>query len=217
VRKSFFVFLSLANRQLRLNSVGMSLIEILVVLAVVAGLITTIVPRIGVRQNVARSLFREFTAISKELHANARLQNKYYRLVIHLEPDPKKPDMYWIESGGSNSRVLSKKDQDALAEAKKSANDAKAAPTDGFVVDTAIIKKQRPLPDHFKFPQILQQGAKQPYTDGDVYIHYLPQGFVQDTLIQLTDSKNTWTMHISPLTGTLDIIDGAKTFEDFRR
>ena len=79
------------------------------------------------------------------------------------------------------------------------------------------LKKKRELPPNFKFPMILQQGVKEPFTEGQVAIHYMPQGFVQDTLVQITDKKNTWSLHFNPLTGSVDVIDGAKSFEDIKR
>ena len=58
-----------------------------------------------------------------------------------------------------------------------------------------------PLP-HFKY-------HPDPITTGKAFIHYMPQGLVEESAIHLkSDSGGKWTIAIHPLTGKAELISG---------
>jgi general secretion pathway protein H len=51
----------------------------------------------------------------------------------------------------------------------------------------------------------------EPFTSGVAYVHYFPQGLVEQTVIQVIDESNAnnqriWSLVVHPLTGKIDIV-----------
>jgi len=86
---------------------GFTLLEMLIVIALLAGIVGIAVPRIRKNNTNAKAVVREITVLSKEVHNFAQLKNATYRIVFNMTPDI---DTYYVEA--SNHEVL------AMSEAK---------------------------------------------------------------------------------------------------
>ena len=82
---------------------GFTLIEIMIVLAIMAALITVGAPRL-LKNNEGniKAVARNFIVLSKELRNKARLTNSTYRLAISMEADEPK---YWVERANGPQAV----------------------------------------------------------------------------------------------------------------
>lgn len=189
---------------------GFTLIEIMIVLAIVAGLITLGAPRLLKKDGNIKSVARNFIVLSKEVRNKARLTNSTYRLAISMEPGEEK---YWLERASGPQAV----DPEAYEKEKDEDKDEDAPPP-LFQVDTSLIKKEKKLPEGLRFGSVETVNMKAPMTSGVAYIHFFPEGFVEASAVQITNGNNlTWTLVFNPLTGQADIIEKASSLKDIQR
>lgn len=190
---------------------GFTLIEIMVVLAIVAALITVAAPRLTKKDSNIKSVARNFIVLSKEIRNKARLTNSTYRLVISLDPQDAK---YWIERANGPQPV----DPNAYEREKEKNEDKEKAPPPLFQMDKSLLKKEKALPSGLRFASVETINVKSSITSGLAYIHFFPEGFVEAAAVQITDgNKLTWTLVFNPLTGQADIIEKAQSLKDAQR
>ena len=191
---------------------GFTLIEMMIVLAIIGGVIAISMPYITNRNSQTKATLRQFVVLSRELHTKAKLQGATYRLVINLQDESngsKRPvQTYWVEKGKANTVLKPNEEADALQRAKDRKNDKDAPPDPAaFEVDPSFFKKPKELPPGLIFQKVELARLQQPITSGKAFIHYLPQGLVDEAAIQLKGEKGAlWTIAIHPLTGRAELI-----------
>jgi prepilin-type N-terminal cleavage/methylation domain-containing protein len=197
------------NRQQR----GFSLIEILIVLGLVALLVTTFAAKIGKSNRSMKRDVRYFAASMKDLRNKARMRNITYRLVINLPENKSERQSYWVET--TSKRFLVTYDEDEIKKQKENLKEGDPDPS-GFDVDKELSPKgPQPLPDGLFFSSVEIAAQQKEFTAGRLYIHFFPEGRVEEVAVHLTDGKTLqWTLAIHPLTGRVDIIDGDKKLKD---
>lgn len=198
------------------NNRGMTLLEIMVVVAIIAGMVTLALPRLGNNNYQLKSSVRKITVLSRELHNHAKLKNITFRLVINMIPsegDQAGQYEYWVESSQEKTINLTKNEDDE----EKTDKDGNPIDPDGFQIDTSLIKSKVQLPNGLSFSSVEVGDKNDSITEGLAYIHYLPQGLVEEAAIHLEygDSK-VWTIAIHPLTGRADIIGKKVSLDDIR-
>lgn len=187
-----------------INSKGFTLIEILIVLAIIAAIMMMGLSRIQRKDNNVKSVVRNLAVLAKETRNQARLTGSTFRLVINM--DRAKPQ-YWVEKAGG----IELRDPDAKEEDEKKSDEK---PKNSFEIFKKLTKKEQELPKglHFKSVEIL---GLQPFTEGVGYIYFSPEGFTDAAALQITDDqKINWTLVYSPLTGHVDILTEAKSLKD---
>lgn len=191
------------------NKRGFTLIEILIVLAILAGIITLGAPRLIPKQGTMKSVARKLMVLSKETRNRARLVNSTYRIAFKIED---KSSSFWVERA-SGAKLI-----DPNEEAEKEKNeDPETKKPPVFQPDQSVIKETS-LPSDLRFSHIETINMKTPITAGMAYIYYSPEGFVEASVIQITNAKNqTWTLVINPLTGQADIVEEARSLKDLQR
>src|SRR3954468_6581576 len=90
---------------------GFTLIEIMVVLAIIGAVLVTIAPKLVDKNTAIKSTVRGFAGTFREIHNDARLFNSTYRLVIDM--DNEKGHSYYIESAPGNTPLLTEEQQKA--------------------------------------------------------------------------------------------------------
>lgn len=191
---------------------GFTLIEIMIVLAIIAAVMVVAAPKMMRKSVNVKTVARHFIVLSKEVRNKARLTNSTYRIVISMG---EKEEQYWVERANGSRPV----DPNAYENAK--ANDSEKdedAPPPLFQADTSIMRKKETLPEGLRFGSLETTNMKSPLTTGVAYIHFFPEGFVEAAALQLTDGKNlTWTLVFNPLTGQADIVEKAQSLKDLQR
>jgi general secretion pathway protein H len=201
----------------RIHSKGFSLIEILIVLAIVGVTVALLSSKIGKDNRKIRRDVRVFASQIRDLRNKARMRNSTYRLVINMPEDIKEKQSYWVESTGKNFLVeynedVLKKKREALREGEKDSS--------GFEVDSSVSKDgPQPLPDGLLFKSVEIAAQKKEYTSGRIFIHFFPEGRVEEAVIHITDAKKTlnWSLAIHPLTGRVDLIDKEKKLSELQQ
>ncbi|MGE3974505.1 MAG: Tfp pilus assembly protein FimT/FimU [Bdellovibrionales bacterium] len=199
----------------RKSSKGFSLIEVLMVLAILGIMAAVVIPRLETRGPKMRRELRSITVLVKRLHHLARLNRVTYRLVIDMtSPDE---HTYWVES--SSQKVTFKTDEQIEEELRKK-DSSKDDESDGvgFQVDPSFMKKPAELSHPLIFGGVELATRDKVIEQEKAYIHFLPQGVVEEASIFLTDKENlNYTIWINPLTGQADIISGKILIKDLRK
>ncbi len=175
----------------------MTLIEILIVVALIAAFTTFALPRL--RSNLNLNLKKQARLLSgtvQFLYNQAAVKNQVYRL--HYDLDNHK---YWIES--STDKVFFKTEEDE----KRNQRERKP-PTAKFQIDTTTIKKPVQLEKKIRFKDIRTQAKSEPIRSGDAYTHFFPHGYAERSEIRLQSATGqVFTIVVNPLTGRAKVYD----------
>ncbi len=190
---------------------GFTLIEIMIVLAIIAAVMVVAAPRMMRKEANINSVARKFLVLAKETRTKARLNNSTYRIVIKM--DDKEPQ-YWVERASGPQRI----DPDAYDKEKEEPKKGEDAPPPLFQIDKSITRKEQDLPSGLRFGSLETANMKSPMTSGEAYIHFFAEGFVEAAALQITDgNKLTWTLVFNPLTGQADIVEKAQSLKGLQR
>ena len=193
-------------------NLGFTLVEVLIVLAIIGAVISIGIPRLMKSDGNIKKVVRTFGVLGKQIKSNAKLFNKSYRLVFRLDSSNQ---AYWVEAS-QDQRINLKK----IAEIEKERKDrggSEDSPASPFNIDTSFFKKEQKLPRGIKFVSVETQNTDGPKTEGLVYIYFSPEGLTEASAIQVGNEKFTWTFAYNPLTAQLDVIDSAKSLKDLER
>lgn len=191
---------------------GFTLIEIMIVLAILGAVVALVAPRFVKRDGNIKAVARSFIVLSKEIRNKARLTNSTYRLVINMDTQD---EAYWVERANGPQPVDPKMYEEAL---KKESEKDEEAPPPLFQMDKSLTKSEKKLPSGLRFGSVETINMKSPITSGLAYIHFFPEGFVEAAAVQITNGNNlTWTLVFNPLTGQADIIEKASSLKDVQR
>ncbi|TXD38212.1 type II secretion system protein [Lujinxingia vulgaris] len=205
---------------------GMTLIEILVVLMIVAGLMGAGISMMGA---LTKSQLREeamrLTSVIKYAYNQAALNNTQYRLVLNLETGE-----YFTEMTEAPV-VAEQPDEDAFAEGllpeeareleeqhrqnKRSLFDK--SEDDPFGISQRVgyeraeeaVVKLTELRNGVSFESVRLAGREQPLTQGRAALRFFPNGFQQEAVVVLRDDEGSRISLVTePLTGRVKIYSG---------
>ncbi len=190
------------------RSKGFTLVEMMVMLAILGAMAAMIVPRMGSRNNKVKSVVRNLSVVGKQLQNNARLYNKTYRIVFELPED--EPHSFYVESAPGVQLISKNIEED---EDDKDDDDTQNTPT--FTIDKKIMKNKITLPNPLYFERIeLSQGEIE---EGIAYVHFFPQGLVEEVAIHISNGDNlNWTVTYNTLVGKGQIISSHVSLKDIR-
>lgn len=183
---------------------GFTLIEILIVLGILSAVLALGLNRIRKNENTVKSALREISVLSREIRNHARLTQSTMRLMIEISPDK---SQYWVEKGSQQD----KRDLKEIFNKEEDSSDEKKKPS--FTLYKKLTKKQKALGKGVSFKS-LEVLNMEPITEGLSAIYYSAEGYVEASVIQLGNDKNTWSLVINPLTGFVDISEEAKSLKD---
>lgn len=195
--------------------------EVMVVVAIIAGAVALILPRIGSSNNKVQGTLRELTNLTRELHTRAKLQGKTYRLVFQMKSDePGKQNQgtgYFVES--SNNQVLlmnSEEERDLLDRRARNSRDEKDKNTDpnGFSPDGSILKKPKAFPDGLEIVGVEVKRSKDMITQGRASIHFFPQGMTEEAIVHFKVKNQEWSLIVDPMLGKAAMVGRKVTLKD---
>lgn len=199
---------------------GFSLIEVMIVLAIIGGVIAMAMPYLKNRSSQTKSFLRQFTVLSRELHTRAKLQGAVYRLVIDMkettDPSRRPVQVYWVEK--SNGRAVLKADEEKnAADLAAEKDEEKNKDARGFAMDETMTKEPKEVPSGIWFDSVELTRLKDPLTRGKAFIHYMPEGLVDEAALHLKGERNqAWTISIHPLTGKAELISKSVSLQEMK-
>ncbi|MCC6278597.1 MAG: prepilin-type N-terminal cleavage/methylation domain-containing protein [Oligoflexia bacterium] len=189
---------------------GLTLIEVLIAIAIIASVIAIGVPRLGRNLGTQlRSVTRKIIILNKQIHHHARLKNKTYRLVIDLGKKDENIESSITLESASGAALLA--DPEATP-ARTEKNEKQKGP---FSKDADLLKKPIILPQGVRFEDVEVETHRDPIKEGKAYIYFFPQGLVTKAIIHITDDRKLkWSLIVNPLTAQTTIQDKYVYFRD---
>ncbi len=195
------------------NERAFTLIEILVVLAIIGSIAVIGVRRLKQTENL-KTTIRRLSTVLKKTRAFAKLYHKTYRLVIKM--DPKSLHSYWVESSTAMHLIDPKADDKYKLSMDKEKEKEKEQ--DGFKPATDIIASPKQIPGEWSFGRVESTGHPDSQESESAYVYFFPEGVSEEAVIQITNkAKTTWTIHLNPLLSNPEIYQEAKTLKDFTK
>jgi general secretion pathway protein H len=215
----------LASRARRALSRGMTLIEILIVMAIIALLTGGLV--LGTSQTANAKLRQSATMVSgavRVAYARASATSKPTRIVFDLENQA-----LWLEeanapmfvqakgaSAAGGAEAASPEEQQAMAEAERLTTGPKPArPMFRPINDPGLgsaVKGPKPLPRGIEFRSVQTSHDEVVRENGRAYLYFWPGGQTERASVILRIGKSSdepMTLTVSPLTGKVTVRAGS--------
>ena len=197
---------------------GMTLIEIIVVMALLAGFLAVSAPFFKRKESSVKKMLRMFTALNRQLDSRARLKAKTYRLTFTIG----EKSAWRVEKLTDLNKlppITPPQDRSPRGEADTS-NKPQLKPSlspvgrKEFVRDESFFKVDQTLPFGLVFESISFSQKQKPISKGPAYIYYFPQGSFQKVLLKIKGKTRYWSLFFDRLTGDLDVFPDNKTWKD---
>ena len=194
---------------------GFTLIEVMIVIAIIAGILAVGAPRLFDTSTQKRATVRRLGVITREVRNLARLTRSTMRIVISMNDE--KGHSYWIESASGNVTILSA-EQEKEREREIGLMREEEKPKSEFQMDSRILRKPETLPRGLFFESVELAARPEPVQGGVAFVHFFSQGLGDLAVIHLTDRKTqNWTVAINPLTGRADVYERKVSMKELTR
>lgn len=192
------------------NQKGLTLIEVMIVVAILAMAMSLFVGRFNNNNRELRSMVYGFKNLSRQIQYTAKLKNSTYRLVVDMGDERAREEdrvyQYWLEVSTKKGLITSDRQED---NEPPSVFEEDEPPPKDFVIDKKLVKEKRELPTGVKFSGVYIKGFEDTVRVGKVYIYFTPQGLVDEAVVYIdAGEKRQWTLATHPLTGRIDIFSG---------
>jgi general secretion pathway protein H len=190
----------------------------MIVLVILGFGLTLAVNKITNKSGELRAVLRKTVVLSRELHTRAKLNGVTYRLVIDLgEGGPHSHQKLYVEKGSDASVITEDSSEENLHPAD-SRDKEEAKTKSAFVEDNDLLKEPIEIPPEVYIAQVELNRVEKPVTRGLAYIHYLPQGLVEEAAIHLqrVEGEQRWTISIAPLTGRAEVVSPSMTLKELK-
>lgn len=196
------------------NDRGFTLIEIMVVILIIAGVLAIGGTRLFNPNENRRSQVRKIAIQTKELRTAARLQNATFRLVFSM--DNEKGHSYWVESASGHALQMTEEQEKEIERLTTIQKEDVYKGRSKFTKDQKLGKEVK-LNGGLVIEGVEISGRSKETTSGLAYVHFFPQGLSDEALIRIGDrEKQHWTISIHPLTGSAEILNRSVTFRDLK-
>ncbi|MGC3997883.1 MAG: type II secretion system protein [Anaeromyxobacter sp.] len=186
-----------------------TLLELMVVMVILAGLAMLVVPAVGsITGANARKAAGELAGSMRALFDTAALRHATCRLALDLEHRA-----YWAECAPGGAAVMTNPDRDEKdladcfpAEPDEEIRKLLARSKFGQFKDRLVEKRE--LPGSAKFGEVHVEGRRDAFSSGIAYVYFFPGGQAQRAWVPLEDGKNLYTIVLEPFTGRAQVVNG---------
>lgn len=209
------MLISQQGRRFR-SSAAFSLIEIVIVIAIVAVIMGMALPRLGGRNYQIRSQMRRVALLSEQVRGLAKLERSTYRLVIQMnnENTTKPVNQYWFEKAPGRALLPS---ADEMQNRAETGEGDEGEPSGGEFQPSRMGGEPKDLPAGLIFDSVEVHGFDEEFRLGRVYVYYSMQGLVQEAAIHFKVGEELeWTLALHPLTGRGELQAGHISLEELQ-
>lgn len=162
------------------------------------------------KEESPKKVFRQFSALGKQMRNHAKLFGNPYRLVISFEDQS-----YWVEVGKAGTLL----DKDRLDQQEKDKKENPEEAQSDFSMDSKFFKKVQKLNKQFQFVQVETTASDQPISEGEAFFYISQDGLFDTGILQIKNVKTNavWSITFNPLTAAATIIESPKTLKDLER
>ncbi len=158
-----------------------------------------------------RKEVRRLSLLAKEVRNRAVLTKHTHRIVFNIQKEvvtftiEEAQGKVLLDDPEERLKFLTSKKNFTEAELEEYQKNNPFKPVERFSKDGPMR-----LMSELTIKQIELQGIKEKFTDGEVEIYFMPEGFVELASIQVQtrDESLKWTLVTSPLVGRMDIFEG---------
>jgi len=211
---------------------GLTLVEVMVVIAIAATLLSATVIGMGALTGAkARETLGELGATMRALYDTAALTGHTCRMVFEMPPGDATGFTYRAECAGRAVTAAADRDRTLREDTQASADAARRGARSGSVgrpgtslLDVLSQEKDR-VESAAKFSIFLSpeieprrvSGVKlsvwtphqrQPARSGLAYVYFFPQGSAERAQVTARQGNSVWTLVVSSLTGKTTVVDG---------
>ncbi|MCB0391843.1 MAG: prepilin-type N-terminal cleavage/methylation domain-containing protein [Bdellovibrionales bacterium] len=196
---------------------GFTLMEIMIVVAILAALAAMVIPRIGNRNNEIKSEVRQLATLTRQVRSSAKLQNATFRLVLDLgEPGSENKHQYWLEKSTNEFLLTENREENYIKSLEDKEEEEEVGTPQAFQQDKSILRGPHELPSGMFIESVELSGFEKDLRAGKIFIHFFPSGRVEEAAIHLKLEENQWTLAIHPLTGKTDIASQYVSLKDIK-
>jgi prepilin-type N-terminal cleavage/methylation domain-containing protein len=200
---------------MRSSSHGFTLIEIMIVIAIIAAVLAVGSQSLLNTNSQMRSSVRKIATVTRMMRNVSRLSSVTARLVVNM--DDEKGHSYWVEST-PGATLLKTEEQEKELERLTDIQREDMEKKSSFKLETRIMKKPVKLPRGLFFESVEYTSRSKPVTAGKAFIHFLPSGLAEQAAIHITDKKTlNWTIEINPLTGKANLYERKLTLKELEQ
>jgi len=186
------------------NNKGFTLVEILIVIAVLAAVIGIGTPTIKnvLRTNLKSSAF-QIASLSKFAYDSAVIKGKIHRIVFDFD---KRTFQLQVSSSDELVEVVDEED-DPKSDREEREKQEKQKKEVFYDFPGGIGKIQK-LASGVELDSIENLSTKKKYTEEIAYLYFFPQGATEDTIIRLSGQKSRtgfYSIRLNPLNGKAKI------------
>lgn len=194
---------------------GFTLIEVMVVIAIIAGVLAVASSSLMSSGTKMRASVRKLAILPREIRNIARLYNMTVRLAIVIDDD--KGHSYWVESAPGNVLLMTEEQEFELERLTTAQREAKETHKTNFSLEKRVTRQAVELPRGLYFGHVELTSRKEPVSQGAAYVHFFPQGLAEQAAIHITDRESlNWTITINPLTGQARVFERKLELKDLR-
>lgn len=211
-----------------LNSLAFTLVEMMIVLGIIAGLMSFGVSVIGTTGNDMRDNSKNLVRIIKYIYNLAAVSSDYYRLVIDLDEQKYfvqvSPEPFFVVKEGDEVEAMRiknqmKDDDGELGNDEEEAQKQQANQVGAFVESEDELLEIFEVPKTIKIKSVYVMHQLENIEEGKAYIYFFPKGLTEFSVIQITDSEEEsfLTLIVNPLTGRTEVKEEEVDYEDLLR
>jgi type II secretory pathway pseudopilin PulG len=184
----------------RKSSAGMTLIEILVVMGLMAFITMAVVSGINnTTRGVIENASREMASFIRANFDEAALKGRITRLAIDIDKN-----QYWAELGPMDFVLMTSEqiEEEDRRDRRRTDEERKAIKKPTFSLNKELSRDKKSLPSSVKFTDVIVPQSKEPLKGGIVYAHVFPHGHMEPVTIHLKDnSDRESTLIVDAITG----------------